>query len=415
MLRIAWLGIPGTGSGVPGMAGLLIEGLLLHSIQIDCYGTEKPPEKFLGNDKLIFISTPTQWEWGRWYSSKPFLAFLSGALARKQAHAQLCDMLIENHAEHPYDLILQFSQTELFKLGQNLHKLPPVIIFPCVHAAGELRWHRQESTYALQSESFWMHYLVRAILIYRSWGQKRQSHKPTLIIGMSQRFNNLVAADYNVSPNHQAVIYQPILPQSEENVRDANDAAVRRTIVKLLFIGRISVRKGLQYIVELSQRLDDLSGQIQIDIIGGYTQWSDYRAHLKELNPKTAQYLGEMTHSEIMTAYDSADILLIPSLYEPGGIVVGEALSRGLCVVASDAIGSAEVIDGDCHRPFPVGDMDAFERQVRQLIEDLKTRRQELRQCAREQAQKHFDPDTIAKDLFHLFERVVSDYAIKTD
>jgi glycosyltransferase involved in cell wall biosynthesis len=106
-----------------------------------------------------------------------------------------------------------------------------------------------------------------------------------------------------------------------------------------------------------------------------------------------------MNRTEIAEAYSNADALLIPSLYEPGGIVVGEALSYGLCVVASDAIGSAEVLEGDIIREFSSGDMDGFEREVRQLISDFKVDRQGLRSMARLQCEKHFTPRNIAETL----------------
>jgi glycosyltransferase involved in cell wall biosynthesis len=411
-MKIAWLGPVGAGGGVSGMGALLLEGVLQQGIDVDYYYSfEEVPEQLRQYDNLSLISTPRQWEWYRWYSSAPFTAFLSSTVARTRAYDRLCDLLLQHHSTAPYDLIFQLSQTELFKIGQNLQQLPPVVIYPCVHAAGELRWHRRESAYALQSESFLKHYLVRAFLTYRSWIQKCELRKPTLIIGMSQRFNDSIASDYNISPDRQAVLYHPIPSRDEAATQAADEAANKREVIKLLFVARISVRKGLQYITELSHRLDDLAGQVNIDVIGGFTQWSDYCGHLKELNPKIARYLGGFNHLEISAAYDGGDILLVPSLYEPGGIVVGEALSHGVCVVASDAVGSAEVLDGDCHRSFPAGDMDKFERQVRQLIEDLKTRGLELRQQARLQAKKHFAPDKIAKDIVLLFEKVASGYS----
>ncbi|MEE3720053.1 glycosyltransferase family 4 protein [Tumidithrix elongata RA019] len=402
-MRIAWIG-----SGTSGLGVFLLEGLLKQGLKVDYYCSfEDIPERLQNTDNLTFVTTPRQWEWGKWYSRNSFLAFLSGTVARTKAYNRLCDKLIENHAQQPYDCVFQFSQTELFKLAQNLDKLPPVVIYPCSHAAGELYWHRRESAYALESENFLVHYITRAYYTYRVWVQKRQADKPALIIGPSWRFNQLMAADYNISPERQAVIYHPTKMQDRAAALAVDEASAHRTITNLLFISRISFRKGLEYIVELSHRLDDLAGQIQIDVIGGYTQWSDYRGHLKELNPKTARYRGELPHPEMMATYGSADILLVPSLYEPGPIVVSEALSRGLCVVGSDAVGSGEIVEGDCFRSFPSGDMDAFERQVRQLIADLKTnRRQELRQSAREQAQKHFAPDKIARDMIHLFKKV---------
>ena len=406
-LRIAWLGPVGEGGGVPGMGAMLLDGVLRQGVAVDYYCSfEEVPDSLRQYDNLTLVSTPRHWSWNRWYSKAAFTAFLSATVARTRAYNRLCSLLLERHAKNPYDCIFQLSQTELFKLGQNRHRLPPIVIYPCVHAAGELYWHRQESAYALQSESTWMHYIVRAFLTYRVGIQKHEMHKPALVIGMSQRFNRLVAADYGISPEHQAVLYHPIPPLDEATARTADEATNSRTTIKLLFVARISVRKGLQYIVELSKRLDDLAGQVQIEIIGGHTQWSDYRGHLNDLNPQIARYLGGLKHQDILAAFNNADILLLPSLYEPGGIVVGEALSCGVCVVTSDAVGSAEVLDSDCHREFPAGDMDEFERQVRQMIEDIKIRRQELRQCAREQSKKHFTPDKIAKDLVRFLEQI---------
>lgn len=408
-LRIAWLGPVGEGGGVPGMGAILLEEVLRQGVIVDYYCSfEELPETLRQYDNLTIVSTPRYWSWNRWYSNTSFKAFLSSTVARTRAYNRLCELLIERHANYPYNCVFQLSQTELFKLGQNRHRLPPIVVYPCVHAAGELYWHRKESAYALQSESAWVHYIVRAFLIYRTWVQKREVQKPDLIIGMSERFNRLVASDYGISPERQAVLYHPIPPVDEATIQAADEAANARTGIKLLFVARISVRKGLQYIVELTKRLDDLAGQVTIEVIGGSTQWSDYRAHLKDLNPKTSHYLDSMKHQDILTAFNSADVLLLPSLYEPGGIVVGEALGSGVCVVTSDAVGSAEILDGSCHREFPAGDMDEFERQVRQLIDELKSNRQELRQSAREQSKKYFSPDIVAKQLIQTLEQVVA-------
>ena len=172
----------------------------------------------------------------------------------------------------------------------------------------------------------------------------------------------------------------------------------------MLFVARISVRKGVEQIIELSRRLDDLRGQVQIEVMGDRTQWSDYRGHLKDLNPRTARYAGSINHHAVMGEYDRADLLLLPSMYEPGGLVVGEALSRGVCAVVSDEVGSGEPVHEDVCRKFPAGDVDAFERQVRRMIDDLRTRRPALRAAARQQAVEHFAPDKIARQFMELLQ-----------
>ena len=405
-LRVAWFGEVGDGANV-GMVSLLLDGILRQGCQVDYYCmVEHVPEWLLQHDNLTVISTLPEWSWDRWYSRAPFAAFASGLFARTKAYSRACDKVIDRHAADPYDCIFQFSQTELFKLGQNLDKLPPIIIHPCTHAAGELHWHRRESAYALQSEKWWMHYITRLFLAYRAWVQKRELRKPTLIVGPSHRFNVLVAADYDVSPARQRVLYHPAPAPSRETIQAGDAAAANREVTKLLMVSRISVRKGVQYIVELSHRLDDLAGQIQLDVAGDRTQWSDYLTHMKELNPRTACYRGQLGYKDVLAAYESADILLVPSVYEPGPIVTSEALARGVCVVTSDAVGAGEIITGDCHRSFPSGDVDQFEHQVRQLIADVKTRRLELRQAARAQYQQHFTPEKIAQDLVRILQEV---------
>ncbi len=405
MMRIAWIGGVSNGGGVGGIGALTLCSVLQLGIQVDYYRSSEPvPDYLLEYPNLNVINTESWWSWDKWYSSNPFRAFISSTVARTQCYNELCTKLIKYHADKSYDCIFQFSQPELFRLGKNLDKLPPIVVYPCVHAGGEYYWHGQESQYALQVEPYFKHYLTRCFLGYRTWFQQRELKKPTMIIGMSHRFNDLISKDYRIKSDRQRVLYHPIRSQDEEVIQKSDLAAKERKIIKLLFVSRMSVRKGLQYIIELSHRLDDLAGQVEINLIGGSTQWSDYSGHLKDLNPKTAKYIKSMNRIELAEAYSNADALLIPSVYEPGGIVVGEAVSHGLCVVASDAIGSAEVLEGNIIREFPAGDMDRFEQEVRKLIADLNVDRQSLRSEARDQCEKHFLPSDVAKTLIEYLQ-----------
>ena len=411
-MRIAWIGgvsvSPGGGAGWIG--SLSLEAVLKTGAIVDYYrAAEEFPKHLLNYSNLTVVNSleSTWWDWEKWYSNTPIKAFISGTIARIQNYNQISDKVLENHLKLPYDCIFQFSQTELFRLGSHLDQLPPVIIYPGNHAAGEFHWHKKESSYALQVESPITHYLVRIFLKYRTWFQSREMKKPKMVIGMSQRFNILATKDYQLLPERQDILYHPIPLPSIQDIAESDALAEVRKEVNILFISRMSVRKGLEYVIELSHRLQDLEGQVNIKLIGGFTQWSNYSGHLKDLNPKIAQYMESMDRQELTSAYVNADILVIPSLYEPGGIVVGEALSHGLCVVASDAIGSAEVLSGPAIREFPTGDMDKFEQTVRQLIKELQsTNRQPIRDAARAECKQHFDPDKIGRQLIEILSKV---------
>ena len=404
-MRIAWIGGVSKGGGAGQIGSLTLLNVLKEGVEVDYYKPmDDVPTYLLEYKNLSIIETNSWWRWHRWYSSSSIKAFLSGTFARVQLCNLIAEKVLATHLKNPYDCIFQFSQSELFRLGQYRNQLPPILIYPGVHAAGELYWHRNESQYALVVESIFTHYLVRMYLMYRTRFQCKEMQKPDIIIGMSNRFNKLMEKDYKILPQRQRLMYHPIQSLSDASHHHSDRKAESRTQVNFLFVSRMSVRKGLQYVIELTHRLIDLEGKISITLIGGPTQWSNYLGHLKDVNPKIGRYVNHMNRDELDETYANSDALLIPSVYEPGGIVVGEALSHGLCIVASDAIGSAEVLEGNIIREFPAGDMDRFEQEVRKLVTDLNVDRQSLRAEARAQCRKHFSPDDIAKTLIGYFQ-----------
>jgi glycosyltransferase involved in cell wall biosynthesis len=151
-------------------------------------------------------------------------------------------------------------------------------------------------------------------------------------------------------------------------------------------------------VVGLSHRLADLAGQVSIELAGDKTLWSDYRGHLTELNPDVARYLGPLPGGDMPGLFRSADALLVPSHYEPGSLVVGEALASGVPVVVSDAVGPAEVVDAECCRVFASGDLESFEKVVRELLDDLRVNWEDLSALARSQSEQ-FEPATVAAQL----------------
>ena len=405
-MRVAWLGPVGDVGGGATLGALVLECALKGGIEVDLFVQEDTvvPNHLLQNPRLRVMRAPTWWRWGKWYSRHPMIAFVSSMIARPQVHKRLCDTICSAHASRPYDCLFQNSQIELFNLRKRASELPPIVVYPGVHAFGELRWHRLESAYARQSEGLLMHYSVRAMLMYRSYVQRRDVRTPVLILGLSKRFNELLARDYDLPLERLMVIYHPI-GSAGEPLASLEDEATLQKPMKLLYVSRISVRKGVDQLIELTKRLDDLHGEIEILVIGDRTMWSDYTAHLKDLNPRIARRVGSLKHGEMRALYDASDILLLPSMYEPGGLVVGEALSRGMSIVASDEVGSAEPIDPACCTRFPVGDIDAFERCTREAIVQRRAKLIQLRQLALLESSRHFAPSVIEPQLIAALER----------
>lgn len=394
-LRVGWLGPVGD-HGVPGAGRLLVQGLLDLGVRVDLYHLGEPaglPPALRADPRLSVTAVPTRWRWGRWYSRGRMSALASGLAARGVGSRRLARLLRHRDQQSAYDVIFQFSQPENLGLGRTR---APWVVHPCSHAAGELRWHRHESRYAREAEGWARHFAARGILRARSVRQRRDLAGADLIIGPSRVFVDQVVADYGLDTVTTGVLRHPV--DLQRFAPDPVERAPGRKL-RLLYVARLSARKGLDLIVDLSHRLDDLDGEATIEVVGGHTLWSDYRAHLRELNPRVARYVGTLPAGQMPGHLRGADALLVPSTYEPGSLAFGEALASGLPVVASDAVGPTEVTGHPSCRTFASGDPEAFERAVRSLLPEVRNDWAALREGCRREAVRLFDPSVVGKDL----------------
>jgi glycosyltransferase involved in cell wall biosynthesis len=401
-LRIAWIGSPSEGGGVGGFCRQLLQGLNRSPVDLTVFSICEPAEfdRFFRSEGKTPRHVPTRlnWSWNRWYSRNHLSVFLSSFCARRRAYSDLIRAIVRENRRRPFDVIVQFSQSEIFEAASHLKTLPPFIIFPCVHAAGELFWHRAESAIALRSESRMKHWCVRAVTARRAKLQASTYRKVYGVIGMSERFNELVRKDYGVDTRDQAVVYQPLpsVTKSSESYRHGGDR------IRVVFVGRISVRKGIEMLVELSRRVSDLRDQVEILIIGDRSFWSDYSALLGDFDAGFVRVLGALPHDQVMKELAASDILIVPSHYEPGGIVVAEGLSSGCLVIASNEVGSAELLEPPVCLKYPHADLNGLENVFREAIRQVHEGGLELRRLAQATAANVFAPEKTQTQLLNV-------------
>src|SRR5207253_11122683 len=78
--------------------------------------------------------------------------------------------------------------------------------------------------------------------------------------------------------------------------------------------------------------------------------------------PSRVRFLGFANQSQLPAVYTGADLLVVPSEFEPFGLVVNEALCCGCAVAASDRCGAARdlVAPVDPRLVFPCGNIAAL-------------------------------------------------------
>jgi glycosyltransferase involved in cell wall biosynthesis len=391
-LRIAFLGpSPSEAGGVPYATTVLLRGLAGVGVEVDLYTTACPPALASLPGITAMVEPVEHTTSFKVFRRLPLLMFVWGQTRRALAQRRLAARMVDQHRLRPYDAVYQFSQPELLTLRSRRRKLPPIIVHPEVHAAGELEWHKREDSLVRKGESRLRTRIVRSMLAVRSLLQGRDLRSVAAVISPSAVFAQQLARHYRVPERNLHVVPNPI-----DLDRFAPGAPSRRPR-EILFVSRMSVRKGVEMVVELSQRLDDLAGKVRMVVIGDMSMWSDYRPLLASLNVRVAEYRGYVDPSELPILLGGASILVQPSHYEPFALTVGEALACGTPVVISDSVGAGEWLDESCAAVFPAGDADAFEAAVRSMLARLDDSEDEIRSSARAAAERSFAPDDVAR------------------
>jgi glycosyltransferase involved in cell wall biosynthesis len=122
-----------------------------------------------------------------------------------------------------------------------------------------------------------------------------------------------------------------------------------------LFVGRLSLEKGAHLLPAAVSLLDT---KIPLWVAGDGPMSDQIRAQAKPTDRSFLELLGRCTAEEVSTLMTNARFLLVPSLwYEGFPMVVVEAFSRGLPVIASRLGSLAEIVeDGRTGMLFTPGD-----------------------------------------------------------
>jgi glycosyltransferase involved in cell wall biosynthesis len=93
------------------------------------------------------------------------------------------------------------------------------------------------------------------------------------------------------------------------------------------------------------------------------------------------RFLGFLNQTQLPAVYTAADLMVLPSEYEPFAVVVNEAFCCGCAVAASDRVGAARdlIAPVDPSLVYPCGDVQALSK----LLLELSTNQERLRQLGR--------------------------------
>jgi glycosyltransferase involved in cell wall biosynthesis len=118
----------------------------------------------------------------------------------------------------------------------------------------------------------------------------------------------------------------------------------------VLFVGRLESDKGLPQLLSAFDQAITAESDLRLVIAGD----GSLRARVEAIaapDEHRVTYIGRLSAEDVLRAYCAADCVVLPSLFEPWGLVVNEAMACGVPVIVSDQVGCID----DLVRPGETG------------------------------------------------------------
>lgn len=291
---------------------------------------------------------------------------------------------------------VEHQALESLKTAKRLGK-PGLLIFTSPHYKTYEKWVEPEYERFPQLQSPVVEELAKRA---DRRNQRRDQEMETADFLLSNsKFTGQSLVDGGADPGKVLVLPLGCPATQSMPQRPAPDGSSR---VRYLYSGPVSVRKGAPYLIEAWRRFTKDRPGVELHLCGSL----QLPASLLEGLPDNLHIHGNVSSQDLQAQYDAADYLVFPTLCDGFGLVVCEALARGLPVITTHNAGAADLIrsgeNGLLIRPREVDDL------VRSLEWGLesKNRLPELRQAAWETARDWTWADFRAELIKQLHERL---------
>jgi glycogen(starch) synthase len=245
-----------------------------------------------------------------------------------------------------------------------------------------------------------------------------QSHIHSVERWMAQRADRVIVCSYymrghvadvfDIEESRVTVIPNGVDPSDLRPIEDlealrSRFAAPQERLV--LLVGRLVYEKGFQLALDAMPRLIEQVGNVRFLVAGSGTHEAELEQQAQRLGlSEHGTFLGWIGDDVLHSLYRIADLCVVPSIYEPFGLVALEAMASGCPCIVADTGGLREVVPrGErVGLRFNGGDAEHLGVMMERLLVD-----EALRDRLVAEASEHvlsFDWDDIAQRTLAIYD-----------
>jgi glycogen synthase len=180
--------------------------------------------------------------------------------------------------------------------------------------------------------------------------ERWMAHRADAVIVCSYYMRGHVADIFDIDESRVAVIPNGVDPSELQPTGDLQ--ALRADFAEpaerlVLLVGRLVYEKGFQLALDALPDVIARVGDVRFLVAGSGTHEAELKAQAQRLGlDEHGTFLGWIGDDVLHSLYRIADLCVVPSIYEPFGLVALEAMASGCPCIVADTGGLREVVPG---------------------------------------------------------------------
>ncbi len=175
----------------------------------------------------------------------------------------------------------------------------------------------------------------------------------------------------------------------------------------VLFVGRLVEDKGVRYLMQAFAEVVEAVPHAKLVIVGRGPQETELRKLQESLALKNVFFLGAVESRFMPNVYVGSDVLVLPSVHEPFGNVVVEAMACGIPVVGSYIGGIKDtIVHGVTGYHVQPRDSKSLSRYLIRLLEDVSLRKK-LGENARKNVLERYTVELLLQKIEKIYQQCI--------
>jgi len=298
-------------------------------------------------------------------------------------------------------IVHNFGKPDIIHVHDWLTTLAGIALKQLLRVPLVITFHSTESKRALgikSEESKMIHSI-------EWWG----SFEATRVIVVSHHLKEEVIGLYNLPSDKVKVIYNGIALEKfnflidKESFRNSLNLSLKDKVI--LAVGRLSWQKGFDNLIRALPMVLSKFPEVKLIIVGDGYMKKELENLVYSLGLESkVRLLGFLKDEDLFKIYKISDLLVIPSNYEPFGIVALEGMAAGLPIIATSVDGLKEVME-DAGLLVPSNHPSNLAQAIINVLSD-EALSKELKKKSIEKV-KRFSWESLCRELLDVYKEAI--------